>query len=119
MPFSGSEDAYRARCRLGGLRGGPRHAAFCRAQGFSNLIQDLASQTIEVSVAPQARAFVCVISGALFSSDSPAIGSQADVGIAASLSIGERRIWILLGAFVFSRERGAFSNRWPVESFCQ
>ena len=32
----------------------------------------------------------------LFSSDGPAIGSQADVEIAASVSIGERRIWILL-----------------------
>jgi hypothetical protein len=38
---------------------------------------------------------------------------------AASVSIGERRIWILLGAFVFSRGRGAFSSRWPAESVCQ
>jgi hypothetical protein len=73
----------------------------------------LDAQRLEVSVAPQVRAFVCDISGASFSSDGSAIGSQADVGIAASVSIGERRIWSLLGAFVFSRGRGAFSSRWP------
>ena len=38
MAFGGSYSAYLARCRLGGLKGGPKRAAFWRALGFSNLV---------------------------------------------------------------------------------
>ena len=38
MAFGGSHAAYLARCRLGGLKGGPKRAAFWRALGFSNLV---------------------------------------------------------------------------------
>jgi hypothetical protein len=37
MPFETSEAGYRARCRLGGLHGGPKRAAFWRGLGWPNL----------------------------------------------------------------------------------
>jgi len=38
MAFGGSHAAYLARCRLGGLKGGPKRAAFWRSLGFPNLV---------------------------------------------------------------------------------
>lgn len=38
MPFNSSEAGYLARCRLGGLHGGPRRAAFWRELGWPNLV---------------------------------------------------------------------------------
>ena len=38
MAFGGSHAAYLARCRLGGLKGGPKRAVFWRALGFPNLV---------------------------------------------------------------------------------
>ena len=37
--FGGSLAAYLARCRLGGLKGGPKRAAFWCALGFPNLVR--------------------------------------------------------------------------------
>ena len=37
MPFTNSHDAYIARCKLGGYKGGPKRAAHWRALGFPNL----------------------------------------------------------------------------------
>jgi len=39
MAFGGSDAAYLARCRLGGLKGGPKRAALWRALGFPNLVR--------------------------------------------------------------------------------
>ena len=37
MPFNNSHDAYIARCKLGGYKGGPKRAAYWRELGFPNL----------------------------------------------------------------------------------
>ena len=37
MPFEISHDAYIARCKLGGYKGGPKRAAYWRSLGFPNL----------------------------------------------------------------------------------
>src|SRR5215472_13948330 len=39
MAVGGSHAAYLAWCRLGGLKGGPKRAAFWRALGFPNLVR--------------------------------------------------------------------------------
>jgi len=45
MPFTNSHDAYIARCKLGGYKGGPKRAAYWRELGFPNLVRARAVRT--------------------------------------------------------------------------